>query len=52
MISLLQAGYWYQYTFMLTMDKAALKPSLVRHFTAGQSRLYQPLPAIAQGFPI
>jgi hypothetical protein len=52
MISLLQVGSRYQYTLQQTMDKAAAKPSLVRHFTAGQSRLYQPLPAIARGFPI
>jgi hypothetical protein len=52
MISLLLAGYWYLYTIQQTTDKVAPKPSLVRHFTAGQSRLYQPLPAIARGFPI
>jgi hypothetical protein len=52
MISLLQEGYWYQYTLQQTMDKAVPKPSPVRHFTADQSRLYQPLPAIARGFPI
>jgi hypothetical protein len=52
MINLLQVGSRYQYTLQQAMDKAAAKPSLVRHFTAGQSRLYQPLPAIARGFPI